>query len=72
MIINTDMLSRINPDQLKWVNNYIQSVEYNEDIEHIKIFSIAGSKAIELKAIYTSHVYSYIIDLDGITLRKAQ
>ena len=71
MLIDTSILSRITPDQLKWVNNYIQSVEYNEDIEHIKLMSIAGSKAIELRAIYTSHAYSYIIDLDGITLRKA-
>ena len=70
MNLDTSMLSRINQDQLAWVNKYIQSIEETDGIEEITLANLTFSKAVQMVTYYDYKMYIYTIDIDGIALRR--
>ena len=66
--INFSMLSRLNTAQLEWLYNYISTL--GTDDVTLDLYDMPHSKAIQLNVIYSDGSFSYVIDLDGIALRK--
>ena len=71
--IDVSMLSRLTKDQLGWIYNYMNSIEEEED-GALDLYSIPGTNAVQLNVIYCddecADKFKYIIDIDGIALRK--
>ena len=68
--IDERMLSRTTTGQQEWLYNYLSSVEDDEGLLSLDLYSIEDSKAIRLEVNYDCSYYQYIIDLDGVALKK--
>ena len=70
--IDVAMLSCLNTAQLEWLYNYTSTLD-TEDVS-LDLYSVPNSKAIQLTVSYGDDEcagrFRYIIDLDGIALRK--
>ena len=72
MNINTTKLVNITEHQLYWVNRYVSTIEYDEELVSLKLVGIAGSKAIKFHVQYSASSYTYCIDLDGVALKMGE
>ena len=68
--IDEEILSRMTHDQHLWLYNYLDSVEDDENLLSLDLYQVEGSKVVKLNVCYDGDSYQYIIDLDGIALKK--